>query len=134
MPPGQPGGPAARLGDADRDRLIALLREHYALGRLDLDQLSSRVETVLAAEYAHQAAAALADLPPSGPGQAAGPGSAAGPARKARRCRHAQSAAPGAGWVPTSERFRDPATGTIMRVWLDPADQSRHYVPDTGPD
>ena len=130
MPQGPPGRPAARLGDADRDRLIALLREHYALGRLDLDQLSSRVETVLAAEYADEAAAALADLPPSGPGEAAGPGSA----RKARRRRHAQSAEPGAGWVPTSERFRDPATGTIMRVWLDPADQSRHYVPDTGRD
>jgi hypothetical protein len=40
------------------------------------------------------------------------------------------TAAPGPGWVPTSERFRDPTTGAVMRVWLDPADQSRHYVPD----
>jgi hypothetical protein len=32
--------------------------------------------------------------------------------------------------VPTSERFRDPSSGTIMRVWVDPADDSRHYVPD----
>jgi Domain of unknown function (DUF1707) len=149
MPPAPPpGGPASRLGDADRDRLIALLREHYALGRLDLDQLSHRAEIVLAADYADEAAAALRDLPPLGPagppcpgGQpAAGPGQAgpgqagragSGSGKKARR-RHAQSAAPGAGWVPTSERFRDPTTGTIMRVWLDPADQSRHYVPDTG--
>ncbi len=39
----------------------------------------------------------------------------------------------GVGWLPTQERFRDPTTGKIMRVWVDPADQSRHYVPeDTG--
>jgi hypothetical protein len=68
----------------------------------------------------------------AGPGQAAGPGSGSG--KKARRRRHAESVALGAGWVPTSERFRDPTSGTIMRVWLDPADQSRHYVPDTGRD
>jgi hypothetical protein len=37
---------------------------------------------------------------------------------------------PAAGWVPTSERFRDPSTSTVMRVWIDPADQSRHYVPE----
>jgi hypothetical protein len=32
--------------------------------------------------------------------------------------------------VATRERFRDPASGVVMRVWLDPADQSRHYIPD----
>jgi len=37
---------------------------------------------------------------------------------------------PGPGWVPTQERFRDPTSKVIMRVWLDPADQARHYVPE----
>jgi len=32
--------------------------------------------------------------------------------------------------VPTDERFRDPTTRAIMRVWVDPADLSRHYVPE----
>jgi hypothetical protein len=32
--------------------------------------------------------------------------------------------------VPTAERFRDPSSGVIMRVWIDPSDESRHYVPD----
>ena len=41
-------------------------------------------------------------------------------------------AQPGAGWVPTPERFRDPLTRAIVRVWVDPADLSRHYVPETG--
>ncbi|MDR2986254.1 MAG: hypothetical protein LBV34_15570, partial [Nocardiopsaceae bacterium] len=46
------------------------------------------------------------------------------------RRRHAQADRPGAGWVPTSERFRDPASRQIVRVWVDPADDSRHYVPE----
>jgi hypothetical protein len=128
VPPGAPGSPASRFGDADRDRLVAVLREHYALGRFDLDEFSRRAEIVLAAGYADEAAAALHDLPPLEPGQSTG--SAAGTGRRARR-RHGQSAAPGPGWVPTTERFRDPSSGTVMRVWLDPADQSRHYIPDT---
>jgi hypothetical protein len=32
--------------------------------------------------------------------------------------------------VPTDERFRDPTTRVILRVWVDPSDQSRHYVPE----
>jgi hypothetical protein len=50
------------------------------------------------------------------------------PARSRRR--HAQADRPGPGWVPTSERFRDPASRQIVRVWVDPADDSRHYVPE----
>jgi DNA-binding SARP family transcriptional activator len=46
------------------------------------------------------------------------------------RGRHAQTRKPGPGWVPTAERFRDPSSGVIMRVWIDQSDESRHYVPD----
>ena len=63
---GAPAGRRSLLGDADRERLIALLREHYAAGRLDLDDLRHRVGVVLAAAYAEEAAVALADLPPAG--------------------------------------------------------------------
>jgi hypothetical protein len=44
--------------------------------------------------------------------------------------RRGQAPARGANWVRTEERFRDPGTGKIMRVWIDPADQSRHYLPE----
>jgi hypothetical protein len=115
---------SAPLSDADRDRLAALLREHYAQGRLSLEELRRRVGVVLAAEVADEAAAAMDGLPPL-----AGPPTA----KKARGGRrHAQTAAPEAGWLPTSERFRDPTSGQIMRVWIDPADQARHYIPDSG--
>jgi Domain of unknown function (DUF1707) len=121
-----PAGPHRILGDADRERLVGLLREHYAEGRLDLDELRRRVGVVLGASYADEAAAALAGLPPS---LAAGQqGADRGP--RGHRRRHAQAAEPGPGWVPTPERFRDPASGLVMRVWTDPADGSRHYVPD----
>jgi Domain of unknown function (DUF1707) len=121
-----PARPRKLLGEADRERLIGLLREHYAAGRLDLDELRHRVGIVLGAAYADEAAVALAGLPPSL--AASEPGAHRG--RRSHRGRHAQVAEPGPGWVPTPERFRDPSSGTIMRVWTDPADGSRHYVPD----
>ena len=127
-PPGGPppaGRPRSLARDADRERLIARLREHYARGELELDELDRRVGIVLAATYTDEAAAAVTDLP-----QLAGPAAGSGPGRQRRRRGHAQAATPGAGWVPTDERFRDPTTRVIMRVWVDPADQSRHYVPE----
>jgi hypothetical protein len=128
-------GRRSLIGDADRDRFTAILREHYAAGRLSLDELRRRVGVVLGAAYTDEAAAVLADLPPisatGAAGAAAGAGTPGG-ARRAHRRRHAQAAEPGPGWVPTQERFRDPSSGTIMRVWTDPADGSRHYVPDDG--
>jgi hypothetical protein len=44
--------------------------------------------------------------------------------------RHGQSDHAAMTWRPTDESFRDPSSGTIMRVWVDPADGSRHYVPE----
>jgi hypothetical protein len=121
-------GERSLLGDADRDRLVAVLREHYAAGRMDTGELSRRVGIVLTADYADEAAVGLDGLPPMAISAAA-----SAPARSRARKRHAQVTEPEAGWVPTAERFRDPSSGTIMRVWTDPADGSRHYVPDDSP-
>jgi hypothetical protein len=121
--------------DADRDRLVALLREHYAVGLFGLDELDRRVGTVLSARFLDEAAAAIADLP-AAPAPATAPraGPSSDPPRRGRRRRgHAHADQPAAGWVPTNERFRDPSTSTVMRVWVDPADQSRHYVPEPEP-
>lgn len=112
--------PRVPAGDADRDRLLGLLREHYARGSIDDAELDRRTGIVLTAQFTDQAAAAVTDLP-----LLAGPA----PVRRQRH-RHAQAAKAGPGWVPTSERFRDPTSRVIMRVWIDPADNSRHYVPE----
>jgi hypothetical protein len=121
------------MGDPERERLTAILREHYAEGRLTLDELRRRAEIVLAATYRDEADQALAGLPVISPGTAV-----TGTAVTARSRRqgllsrrgHAEAALPGPDWVATAERFRDPSSGLIMRVWIDPVDGSRHYVPD----
>ena len=134
-----PGAPRPLASDADRERLVALLREHYAVGLLGLDELDRRIGVVLGAQFLDEVAAAVADLPGApAPGTTASgapaPGTTApgtAPPRRARRRRgHAHADQPAVGWVPTNERFRDPSTSTVMRVWVDPADQSRHYVPE----
>jgi hypothetical protein len=105
------------------------------VGLFGLDELDRRVGTVLSARFLDEAAAAVTDLPASAPpGMAPSSGPSSGPPRRGRRRRgHAHADQPAAGWIPTSERFRDPSTSTVMRVWVDPADQSRHYVPEPEP-
>ena len=117
--------------EADRERLVALLREHYAVGLFGLDELDRRVGVVLSARYLDEAAAAVADLPgvpAPGHRRARYRHRRAAPRQAAARPRPGRPAA--AGWIPTDERFRDPTTRAVMRVWIDPADQSRHYVPE----
>ena len=127
-----PGGLRPLATDADRERLVALLREHYAVGLFGLDELDRRVGAVLSARFLDEAAAAVTDLPRHPPGNRRRHRAAA-PRRGRRRRGHAHADQPAAGWVPTGERFRDPSTSTVMRVWVDPADQSRHYVPEPEP-
>lgn len=52
-----------RIGHAERDRTIALLREHTAAGRLDLDEFEERVGRITTAKTADDLDAVLADLP-----------------------------------------------------------------------
>ena len=127
-----PAAPRPLASEADRERLVALLREHYAVGLFGLDELDRRVGLVLSAQFLDEAAAAVADLPGTAGAGTAGTGTAK-PRRPRRRRGHAHADQPAAGWVPTNERFRDPRTSTIVRVWVDPADQSRHYVPEPEP-
>ena len=127
--------PRPLAAEADRERLVALLREHYAVGLFGLDELDRRVGMVLGARYLDEAAAAVADLPGlPAPGTAAAPGGASaggGAPRPAPGQRgHGHADRPAAGWIPTGERFRDPTTRAVIRVWVDPADHSRHYVPE----
>jgi hypothetical protein len=117
---------ALRASDADRERLAAVLGQQYAAGRIDLAELDRRLDAVLRADTLEQAAAQLHDLPAS-----VAPAAAQRVSRRRRRGRHGEADAPQPGWAPTLERFRDPSTGVVMRVWLDPADASRHYIADS---
>ena len=52
-----------RIGDAERDVTIAKLREHFAAGRLTLDELTERIDGALAAKTQGHIDSLTADLP-----------------------------------------------------------------------
>ena len=61
--------PALRASDADRDRAIALLREHTVVGRLTLEEFTDRMSAAALARTHDELEALARDLPPvSSPG------------------------------------------------------------------
>jgi DNA-binding PadR family transcriptional regulator len=55
--------PGVRAGDADRDAAAAALGEHFAQGRLTLDELDARLDATLAATTHGELSQAARDLP-----------------------------------------------------------------------
>jgi Domain of unknown function (DUF1707) len=107
------------LSDADREILYEQLKRHAAEGRLEIDELERRVAAIAGARTRQDAAAVVADLPPLGDEESR---------RRTRWGRgHGEADAAAPDWRPTSERFRDPRTNKVMRVWVD-AGGGRHYV------
>ena len=117
--PAWPRGPhALRIGDAERDAAAADLGEHYAAGRLTIDELHERLDAVFAAKTLSQLTRIMADLPGSrplpwraGPGGLADTGHRLGPGLY------------GAGWGPAGWRgdghFRpvDEHLGAVDEQW-----------------
>jgi hypothetical protein len=52
-----------RISDADRERVAAKLREHYAEGRLTSDELDERLSAALSAKTVGELRRVMADLP-----------------------------------------------------------------------
>src|SRR5580704_8005187 len=52
-----------RVSDADRERVTARLREHYAEGRLSVDELDDRVSAALGARTFGDLRRVMVDLP-----------------------------------------------------------------------
>jgi hypothetical protein len=63
IPEEMPEPPDVRVSDAERERAVADLREHFAAGRLTDDELSERVSAAYAARTAGELATVRADLP-----------------------------------------------------------------------
>jgi hypothetical protein len=63
-----------RISDADRDRVTARLRDHFAEGRLDADELDERLTAALNAKTVGDLRGVMTDLPEPGTGFASGPG------------------------------------------------------------
>ena len=98
------------------EELAALVGRHYAAGRFDGDELERRLDLALAGS--HDALDGLPPLP------------AVAPRRRRWSRGHGEADTAQPSWVPTKERFADPTTQRVMRVWVDPADHARHYVPE----
>lgn len=107
------------LSDADRELLYDKLKRHAVEGRLSVEELERRVAAIATAETRETAARVMADLPPL---------AAETQDRRPRWGRgHGDADAPAPDWQPTNERFRDPRTNRVMRVWVD-SGGGRHYV------
>jgi hypothetical protein len=63
-----------RVGDAEREATAAELREHYASGRLTLDELNERIDKAFAAKTRGDLNALMTDLPSARPGSAGAAG------------------------------------------------------------
>src|SRR5579875_1592731 len=127
-----------RVSDADRDRVAARLREHYAAGRLSFEEMEERVSAALSAKTAGDLRRVLADLPepapvlhrawdqaPGWPGGPAGPGGRAGPSWHA-----ALPARPAAAAARTGRTgHRGGAAGRRLGV-LRPRQPGHAAVPD----
>ncbi|HTR90421.1 MAG TPA: DUF1707 domain-containing protein [Trebonia sp.] len=75
-------GNEMRISDAEREAAAAELREHFASGRLDQEELNERLDRVFAAKTRGDLNGPFADLPSSGRGwDRAGAGSAGGGSR-----------------------------------------------------
>jgi hypothetical protein len=105
-----------RVGDAERDAVAGQLKEHYAAGRLTMDEFRARLDAAYAAVTAGELSRVTADLPgavPAGPvspglavGAAPGSGVVGGGTGNARRYR--------AAGPPGRRRWRRPAALLIF--------------------
>ena len=55
--------PSLRIGDAERDAVAAELREHYAHGRLTLEEFNERLDAAFAAKTQRDLNRLISDLP-----------------------------------------------------------------------
>ena len=59
-----------RVGDAEREAVAEQLREHYAAGRLTIDEFRARLDAAYSATTAAGLSRVTADLPAAGPAPA----------------------------------------------------------------
>jgi hypothetical protein len=109
--------------EAARDRDAATLGRHYVAGHLEAADLDARLDALYDDATGADALAGLPALEPATPA----------PVRARRgwwRSRHGETDVAQPGWLPTTERFLDPTTDRVMRVWVEPGTRSRCYVAD----
>jgi len=66
--------PAVRIGDAERERAVSALSDHYGAGRIERAELDVRVEAAYRARTADELAVLFDDLPDPAPFRRKRPG------------------------------------------------------------
>jgi DUF1707 SHOCT-like domain len=92
-------GPDLRIGDADREAAAATLREHYAQGRLTLEEFNQRLDAVFTSTTQSQLSHITRDLPHV-PAPAALPVAAGGSRERSRREYQSRGSRPRLGLFP----------------------------------
>jgi hypothetical protein len=78
-------GPDLRIGDADREAAATALREHYAQGRLTLEEFNQRLDAVFASTTQSQLSHLTRDLPHAPPPWGSLPAAGGAGRERARR-------------------------------------------------
>jgi Domain of unknown function (DUF1707) len=102
--------PDLRIGDADREAAAASLREHYAQGRLTLEEFNQRLDAAFAATTQSQLLRVTGDLPHVAAPSRALPVHATGGYRERARHEHRHG--------PRSPLRVLSAFATIILAWL----------------
>jgi hypothetical protein len=120
--PGGPGGPAGsgpapevRASDADRDRVVDVLRDAAADGRLTVDEFDERMEAALSSRTLGELAPLTADLGvgPPVPARPTDPGVATGPVKDVIRIDQR------GGSVQRADRWAVPRRLELRAAWCD---------------
>jgi Domain of unknown function (DUF1707) len=117
-------GNEMRVGDAEREAAAAELREHYASGRLTLDELNERIDKAFAAKTRGDLNVLMTDLPsrrPEGAGAPGGPGAiGAGPSGAGGPFGPSGPFGPGGGGWSSGPRAAGPvrAAGSVFVTML----------------
>ena len=93
-------GPDVRIGDTDREAVAAPLREHYAQGRLTMEEFDQRLDAAFAAPMRSQLSALTRDLPPAATPSAPLPVTAAGARRERSGREHRPGSRARLGLIP----------------------------------
>jgi hypothetical protein len=117
-------GPDLRIGDADREAMAARLREHYAQGRLTLEEFNERIDAAFAATTQSQLSSLTRDLPRLAAPSAPPPAVAAGAGRERARREHRSGS--------RGRRSMIPVIIAALTAWLLIADLQLRMFPWPG--
>jgi hypothetical protein len=106
------------VGDADRDATATQLREHYAAGRLTLDELNERLEQTFTARTGTDLNAVMRDLPSLDGARARAGGPAADSPLGAPLLRNDQGQWDQGQWDQGGRRRGYSVLGTLVPVML----------------